>query len=152
MNLSRMSAKLMRVTGAAVLTAAALVGGAQGIANAAPDAPGDRKVYGLFKNHTMRKLTLVPGQTRIIEGWWMTKPKTIGPLKVVRWGSTSKADQGGTSAVAVFQTTSGQVRVYWNNPWMLDNDIRCDAPSDLRCTVDYDLGARPVATFDLYED
>ncbi|GID93221.1 hypothetical protein ACFQFC_04875 [Amorphoplanes digitatis] len=156
MSFSRYRSSLARAAGAVALTAAALAGGIQGVAQAAPDAtvraPGDRKVYAIFKNHTMRQLNLVPGQTKVTEGWWMTKPKTIRSLKVVRFGSTSSTEQGGTAATIVLSTTSGQVRLAWKNPWMDDTEVNCWAPSDLRCTVDYDLGARPVVTFDLYED
>jgi hypothetical protein len=150
MKLSRFRASLVRVVGATLLAAAALAGGAQAGASAAPAAPGDHKMYGLFKNHTQSQLTLIPGLTRVSEGSWMTPPRTIRPLKVIRFGSTSTTANGGTVATIAFQTPSGNVRIFWSNRAGVDNEVRCDVPSTMRCDVDYSLEPRSVVTFNLF--
>jgi hypothetical protein len=147
MKLSRFRASLFRVAGASLLAATVLAGGAPTGASA---APGDHKMYGLFKNHTRSQLTLIPGLTRVSEGSWMTPPRTIRPLKVVRFGSTSTSANGGTVATTTFQTPSGRVQLYWSNRPGVDNEVRCSAPRTMRCEVDYSLEPRSVVTFDLY--
>jgi hypothetical protein len=148
----RSRASLMRAAGAAVLTAATLTGGAQGIAQAAPARPadpGDRTVEVTVVNDADEtSLDLVEGgRTRVTQGEWSPRPPSfIDDGDSAVFGTSSTADQGGTSARVTFDADDGQVRISWKNPWVGPNKITCSVPRELSCRARIDQFEAAQAT------
>lgn len=141
---------LPRTVSAAVLAAAGVAVSLPGPAVAVPAvSPGDRSVAVTVRNHTDVRLTL--SDDDIVEGDWTKEPpRTIKRLAVVKFGSESTEDEGGTEATVTYDTTYGEVEFYWRNPWTRDNEFTCDAPDELECEVKGGgLGTHPKVTFEI---
>jgi len=148
----RSRAAVMRAAGAAVLTAAALTGGAQGIAQAAPARPadpGDRTVeVTVFNDADETSLDLVGGdRTRVTQGEWLPRPPSfIDDGDSAVFGTSSTAEQGGTTGRVTFDADDGQVRISWKNPWVGPNRITCAVPRELACSARIDQSGAAQAT------
>lgn len=106
---------------------------ASGAADAlAPEAA--RSTVVSFVNYTNAQL--VRKSWTMNHGEWTANrlpPETIPGQTRREWGSESAGLATGTEASVVYSSSSGDITVYWDNPFIGSNSYSCSAPSSYIC-------------------
>lgn len=101
-------------------------------ARLAPDAA--RSTVVSFVNYTNAKL--VRKTWTMNHGEWTANrlpPEAIPGQTRKEWGSESDGFATGTEASVVYSSPSGDITVYWDNPYVGSNSYNCNAPSSYIC-------------------
>ena len=143
-SLSRASA--MRIAGATVMTAAALVAGLPAAAQAGPpddrdhDRRGGRSVSVTLENDTRDRLTYSSRGSDLDEGEWARSPSSVNAHRSTTFEAKSER-RGGVEGTVIYRSRGADVEITFENSGRGRGHYDCEARR-LECSVDVEEDGR----------